>query len=126
MMVKATSTISRKQAPNMHVSARRNSCVALGIEPIAMPLRIAVPSASCRTPLFRARALAGRVAPANENRPTELHDPVLVAALRHFSHHGLGAAQDARIRAARASVAHRPAEACGWLEIFELLGGVRH
>jgi hypothetical protein len=52
-----------------------------------------------------------------------LQDPTVLAALRHFGAHGLGAAWDAGQRADAALLAGEQAVSVHWLEICRLLGG---
>jgi len=71
-----------------------------------------------------ARALSRRIVPgsANDNGPGPFAvGGDLAAALRHFSVHGLGAAQNARSEAERALAAGDPAAFARWRAICRAL-----
>ena len=70
------------------------------------------------TPLFRTAHLT---TPANENGAPTVDDKVLAHALRHFAQFGLGAAEEAYMRADEA-LGENDQETCEhWLEICRAL-----
>ena len=69
-----------------------------------MPLHFAAARSAARSPVARAlaRKAVRRAANDNPGGAGEAADPILHAALRHFGHHGLNAANEAAALAERA------------------------
>jgi hypothetical protein len=88
-----------------------------------MTIRFAAAASVVSTHLDGSGARRGTRNAANDNRWASVIDCRLEAALRHFAHHGCGAAQDAGARARAAYLSGNGTDYRRWLDVCRQIDG---